>query len=94
MSADRGGEVGRDGLVGVEAGDRVDGLTSLLLAALLAAAVDPQGEPGVWEGDAAEVVVDPDGLDLDSSAGFGGWPARQFARNVLGPFEVGRRVTP
>jgi hypothetical protein len=33
-------------------------------------------------------------FNLDSSAGFGGRPARQFARNVLGPIEVGRRVTP
>lgn len=63
MSAQIGGQFGRGGLVGVEAGARVDGLPGLPLPALLAAAVDAQGEFRVGEGDAAEVLVDCDGLD-------------------------------
>lgn len=39
MSANRGGQVGGAGLVGVEAGDGVDALAGLALAGLLASAV-------------------------------------------------------
>ncbi|MGW7674667.1 hypothetical protein ACWGJX_47990, partial [Streptomyces sp. NPDC054775] len=63
VSAQVGGEFGRFRLVGVEAGDRVDGLAGLLPADCFAAAVDAEGELRVGEGDAAEVVGDGESLD-------------------------------
>ncbi|MFD0516219.1 hypothetical protein ACFQ0Q_49120 [Streptomyces aureus] len=63
VSAQVGGEFGRFRLVGVEAGDRVDGLAGFLPAGCFAAAVDAEGELRVGEGDAAEVVGDGESLD-------------------------------
>lgn len=63
VPANRGGQVGRAGLVGVEAGDGVDTLTGLALAGLLTAAVDADGQAGVGKGDPAEFVRDSAGLD-------------------------------
>lgn len=63
VSAQVGGEFGRLRPVGVEAGDRVEGLAGLLPAGCLAAAVDAGGELRVREGDAAEVVGDGESLD-------------------------------
>lgn len=57
------GEVGGAGLVGGEADDRVDVLAGFGPAGGFAAAVDPEGEVGVGERDAAEVVGDGAGLD-------------------------------
>src|SRR5262245_1421931 len=56
-------QVGRAGLVCVEAGDGVDRLPGLPLAALLAAPVDTQGQPCFGEGDPAQVRRDGHGLD-------------------------------
>lgn len=51
------------GVVGIEAGDGVDRLPGVPLAALLAAPVDAQGRPGFREGDPAEVRRNGHGLD-------------------------------
>jgi hypothetical protein len=61
--------------MGGEAGDRVDVLAGFGPAGGLAAAVDPDGEVGVGESDAAEVVGDSAGLDragLAAAVGGGG----------------------
>ncbi|MFE9687373.1 hypothetical protein, partial [Streptomyces sp. NPDC006285] len=58
VPANRGGQVGRAGLVGVEAGDGVDTLMRLTPAGLLAA-VDADGQAGVGKGDSAEFVGNP-----------------------------------
>lgn len=57
VPANRGGQVGRAGLVGVEAGDGVDTLTGLACAGPLAAAVDADGQAGVGKGDPAETTA-------------------------------------
>ncbi|KRD23496.1 hypothetical protein ASE41_11155 [Streptomyces sp. Root264] len=75
MPANGGGEVDGAGLMGGEAGDRVDVLAGFGPAGGLAAAVDPDGEVGVGEGDAAEVVGDSAGFDragLAAAVGSGG----------------------
>lgn len=51
------------GLVGVEAGDGVDGLAALAPAGGSAATVDADDQAGVGEGDSAEVVGHAAGLD-------------------------------
>jgi hypothetical protein len=63
VPANRGGQIGGTGLVGVEICDGVDTLTGLTPAGLLAAAVDADGQAGVGKGDSAEFVGDRAGLD-------------------------------
>ncbi|MET7779359.1 hypothetical protein ABZU94_01340 [Streptomyces mirabilis] len=63
MPANRGGQIGGTGLVGVEICDGVDTLTGLTPAGLLAAAADADGQAGVGKGDSAEFVGDRAGLD-------------------------------
>ncbi len=64
VPSDRGGQVGRAGLVGVKAGDGVDAFAALAPPAdFLAAAVDTDGQGRVEEGNAAEFVGDGAGLD-------------------------------
>jgi hypothetical protein len=61
VAADGGGEFGRGGLVGVKAGDGIDGLATFAFAGLFAAPVDAEGKAGVGEG--AEFVGDAARLD-------------------------------
>lgn len=63
VPTDCGGQIGRGGLVGVEAGDGVDALTTFAAAGFLVAAADADGQAGVGEGDTSEFVGDGAGLD-------------------------------
>ncbi len=59
----------RAGLVGIEAGDGVDRLPDLTLAALLAAPVDAQCQPRFRESDPSQVRRDGHGRSLSASCG-------------------------